>query len=142
MLSSRITLAEESAEPPTANSKRNHRNGSSKKTVLTGEEALELAIPRDRTGTFQPKLVAKHQRRLPGFDDKVISMYARGMTVREIQGHLAELYGIEVLPDPPAAVALAPKQESRHRVGERLVVRARSLLSGLHHEYAFLAAVL
>jgi putative transposase len=92
-------LAEESAGQPSASGKRNHRNGTSKKTILTGEEALELAIPRDRTGTFEPKLVAKHQRRLPGFDDKVISMYARGMTVREIQAHLAELYGIEVSPD-------------------------------------------
>jgi putative transposase len=92
-------LAEESAGQLSASGKRNHRNGTSKKTILTGEEALELAIPRDRTGTFEPKLVAKHQRRLPGFDDKVISMYARGMTVREIQAHLAELYGIEVSPD-------------------------------------------
>jgi putative transposase len=92
-------LAEESAGQLSASGKRNHRNGTSKKTILTGEEALELAIPRDRTGRFEPKLVAKHQRRLPGFDDKVISMYTRGMTVREIQAHLAELYGIEVSPD-------------------------------------------
>jgi transposase-like protein len=79
--------------------RRNHRNGSSGKTVLTGEGKLDLSIPRDRAGTFEPKLVAKHQRRLPGFDDKIISMYARGMTVREIQGHLLELYGQEVSAD-------------------------------------------
>lgn len=78
----------------------NHRNGSSKKTVTTPEgEALELAIPRDRQATFEPHLVAKYQRRLPGFDERVISMYARGMSVREITGHLQEIYGLEVSPD-------------------------------------------
>jgi putative transposase len=76
----------------------NHRNGYSKKTVLTENEALELSIPRDRRGTFEPQLIAKYQRRFPGFDDKIISMYARGMTTREIQGHLQEMYGIEVSP--------------------------------------------
>lgn len=77
----------------------NHRNGSSPKTVLTPAGALSLDIPRDRLATFEPQLVAKYQRRLPGFDDQVISMYARGMTMREIQGHLAELYGLEVSPE-------------------------------------------
>src|ERR1700675_4104800 len=76
----------------------NHRNGYSKKTVLTENEALELSIPRDRRGSFEPQLIAKYQRRFPGFDDKIISMYARGMSVREIQGHLRELYGIEASP--------------------------------------------
>ena len=78
---------------------RNHKNGSSKKTVLTTETRLALDIPRDRDGSFEPQLIAKHQRRLPGFDDKVISLYARGLPVREIQGHLTELYGLEVSPD-------------------------------------------
>ncbi len=77
----------------------NHRNGSSPKTVLTPNGALDLSIPRDRLSTFEPQLVAKHQRRLPGFDEHVIGMYARGMTVREIQGHLVELYGLEISPD-------------------------------------------
>lgn len=77
----------------------NHRNGSSAKTVLTPAGELRLNIPRDRLTTFEPKLVAKHQRRMPGFDDHVIGMYARGMSVREIQGHLLELYGTEVSPD-------------------------------------------
>ena len=77
----------------------NHRNGASPKTVLTPNGALDLNIPRDRLATFEPQLVAKYQRRLPGFDDQVISMYARGMTLREIQGHLAELYGLEVSPE-------------------------------------------
>jgi putative transposase len=77
----------------------NRRNGSSKKTVLTGTSKVTLDIPRDRAGTFDPKLIAKYQRRFPDFDAKIISMYARGMTVREIRGHLEELYGIDVSPD-------------------------------------------
>lgn len=77
----------------------NHRNGSSRKTVITPGGELHLAIPRDRQATFEPQLVAKYQRRLSGFDDHVISMYARGMSVREIQGHLLELYGLDVSPD-------------------------------------------
>lgn len=77
----------------------NHRNGSSPKTVLIPNGEMALDIPRDRLATFEPQLVAKYQRRLPEFDDHVISMYARGMSVREIQGHLLELYGLEVSPD-------------------------------------------
>ncbi|BBE08806.1 Transposase, mutator type [Mycoavidus cysteinexigens] len=79
--------------------KNNYKNGSSKKTVLASQDKIELNIPRDREGNFDPQLIAKHQRRLPGFDDKVISLYARGLPVREIQGHLTELYGLEVSPD-------------------------------------------
>jgi transposase-like protein len=67
------------------------------KSLLTPE--LKLDIPRDRLGTFEPQLVAKYQRRLPAFDDHVISMCARGMSVREIQAHLLELYGLQVSPD-------------------------------------------
>jgi putative transposase len=77
----------------------NHRNGTTPKKVVAGEDSLALNIPRDRLSTFDPILVAKHQRRLPKFDDRVISMYARGMTVREIQAHLEEIYGLEVSPD-------------------------------------------
>ncbi|EEE07260.1 IS256 family transposase [Burkholderia multivorans] len=77
----------------------NHRNGTSRKTVITPNGELNLDIPRDRQATFEPQLVGKYQRRLPGFDDHVISMYARGMSVREIQGHLLELYGLKVSPD-------------------------------------------
>src|SRR5690242_12600858 len=69
----------------------NHRNGYSAKTVLTDEGALELDIPRDRQGRFEPQLIAKYQRRFPGFDEKIVSMYARGMSTREIQGHLRQL---------------------------------------------------
>lgn len=78
---------------------RNHKNGSSKKTVISDGAKLELSIPRDRAGSFEPQMVAKYQRRLPDFDNKLISMYARGMTVREIQAHLQEIYGTEVSPN-------------------------------------------
>jgi putative transposase len=79
--------------------KANHRNGYSKKTVLTETSKIDIKIPRDREGTFYPKLIQRYQRRFPGFDEKIVSMYARGMTVREIQGHLLDLYGLEVSPD-------------------------------------------
>ena len=72
---------------------------------------MTLAVPRDRAGTFDPKLIAKYQRRFPDFDNKIISMYARGMTVREIRGHLEELYGIEVSPDLISAVTDAVLDE-------------------------------
>jgi len=79
--------------------KANHRNGYSKKTVLTETSKIDIKVPRDREGTFDPKLIQRYQRRFPGFDEKIVSMYARGMTVREIQGHLLDLYGLEVSPD-------------------------------------------
>jgi putative transposase len=100
-LSERILSAEldDHLETESTEGAVNRRNGSSRKTVLTGTSKVTLAIPRDRAGTFDPKLIAKYQRRFPDFDDKIISMYARGMTVREIRGHLEELYGIDVSPD-------------------------------------------
>ncbi len=100
-LSERMLSAEldDHLETESAQGAVNRRNGSSRKTVLTGTSKVTLAVPRDRAGTFDPKLIAKYQRRFPDFDDKIISMYARGMTVREIRGHLEELYGIDVSPD-------------------------------------------
>ena len=77
----------------------NHRNGTSGKTVLTDDGPLALDVPRDRAGTFEPRLIGKHERRFTGFDDKVIGLYARGLTVREIQAFLAEMYGVDVSPD-------------------------------------------
>ena len=77
----------------------NHRNGKSAKTVLTDTGALTIEVPRDRSGSFEPQLMGKHERRFSGFDDKIIAMYARGMTVREIQGYLAEMYSLEVSPE-------------------------------------------
>jgi putative transposase len=77
----------------------NHRNGASAKTVLTEDGPLRIEVPRDRESSFEPLLIPKHERRFTGFDDKIVAMYARGMTVREIQGFLAEQYGTEVSPE-------------------------------------------
>jgi putative transposase len=77
----------------------NHRNGRSRKRVLTDTGQMEVSIPRDRQGRFDPQLIEKYRRRLPGFDDKVIALYARGMTTREIQAHVRELYAVEVSPE-------------------------------------------
>ncbi len=82
-----------------SNSKgKNARNGTGAKTVQTDQGTVELEVPRDRAGTFEPTVVKKRQRRLEGFDDKVLALYAHGLTTREIQGHLEELYGTEVSP--------------------------------------------
>lgn len=77
----------------------NRRNGSSAKTVQTETGPVTIQVPRDREGTFEPRAIPKHRRRLEGFDEKVLALYARGMTVRDIQGHLRELYGTEVSPE-------------------------------------------
>lgn len=77
----------------------NQRNGTSGKTVLTDDGPLRLDIPRDRDGTFEPQLIGRHERRVTGFDDKILALYARGMTVREIQAFLVEMYAVEVSPD-------------------------------------------
>jgi transposase-like protein len=77
----------------------NERNGASGKTVLTDKGAVRIEVPRDRAGSFEPILIPKHERRFTGFDDKIIAMYARGMSVREIQGFIAESYGTQVSPD-------------------------------------------
>jgi putative transposase len=89
----------------------NRRNGYGKKTVLTGTGKLALEVPRDRLSTFDPQLIAKYQRRFPGFDEKIVSMYGRGMSTREIQGHLRELYGLDVSPALISAVTDAVLEE-------------------------------
>ena len=89
----------------------NRRNGTSKKTVLTGTSKIELSVPRDREGRFDPQLIAKYQRRFPDFDEKIISMYARGLSVREVRGHLEEIYGIDVSPDLISAITDAVLDE-------------------------------
>ena len=91
----------------------NNRNGVSSKTVLTDDGKIEIAVPRDRAGTFEPQLIPKGQTRFEGFDDRILSLYSRGMTVREIQGHLTELYGIEVSPDLISRVTDAVLDEVR-----------------------------
>lgn len=82
----------------------NHRNGTSGTTVLTDDGPVSLDVPRDREGTFEPQLIGKHERRFTGFDDKVIALYARGLTVREIQAFLRETYAVDVSPDLISAV--------------------------------------
>ncbi len=77
----------------------NQRNGKSGKTVLTQDGPLQIDVPRDRDASFEPILIPKHARRFTGFDDKIVAMYARGMTVREIQGFLTEQYGVDVSPE-------------------------------------------
>jgi transposase-like protein len=96
------------AKPESAS---NHRNGASGKTVLTDGGPVRIDVPRDREASFQPLLIPKHERRFTGFDDKIIAMYARGMTVREIQGFLLETYGTEVSPDLISSVTDAVMDE-------------------------------
>jgi putative transposase len=91
----------------------NNRNGFSAKTVLTDDGEIEISVPRDRAGTFEPQLIPKGQTRFDGFDEKILSLYARGMTVREIQGHLTELYGVDVSPDLISRVTDAVLDEVR-----------------------------
>ena len=89
----------------------NHRNGTSGKTVLTDDGPVAIEVPRDRAGIFEPQLIGKHERRFTGFDDKVIALYARGLTVREIQAFLKESYAVEVSPDLISAVTDAVLEE-------------------------------
>ena len=77
----------------------NSRNGHGSKKVTGEDGEMDILVPRDRDASFEPQIIKKGQRRFDGFDDKIISMYARGMSVREIRGHLDELYGVEVSPD-------------------------------------------
>jgi putative transposase len=101
---------EKGGEPPQGNC----RNGASAKTILTEDGAVEIAVPRDRAGSFEPRLVAKGQRRFEGFDEKIIAMYARGMSVREIQGFLLDQYKVEVGHDFISTVTDAVVEEVTH----------------------------
>lgn len=96
---------------PVANQAGNTRNGKSRKTLKGEFGELPIEIPRDRHGTFEPQLIPKHQTRWAGFDDKILSLYARGMTVREIQAHLEEMYGTEVSPSLISTVTDAVSEE-------------------------------
>jgi transposase-like protein len=91
----------------------NNRNGKGRKTVQGDTGALEIEVPRDRNGTFEPQLVKKRQRRLEGFDDKVLALYARGLSTRDIQGQLEELYGAEVSPTLISNVTNAVMEDVR-----------------------------
>ena len=96
---------------PVANDAGNTRNGKSRKTLKGEFGELPIEIPRDRHGSFEPQLIPKHQTRWAGFDDKIISLYARGMTVREIQAHLEEMYGTEVSPSLISSITDAVSDE-------------------------------
>jgi putative transposase len=75
--------------------RRNHRNGASPKSVLTDDGPVRIEVLRDRAGSFEPQIIGKHERRFTGFDQKIVAMYVRGMTVREIQSYLQEMYGTD-----------------------------------------------
>ena len=108
-----VHLSDERTEEPAEGQSQgsNRRNGSSQKTVTTDSGKVVLDIPRDRNGTFDPLLIAKYQRRFPEFDRKIVSMYARGMTTREIQGHIEEIYGVEASPSLISAITDAVMDE-------------------------------
>jgi putative transposase len=97
--------------PPEGQS--NRRNGTSHKTLRSDLGPIPVEVPRDREGTFEPQIVGKHERHFGGFDDKIVSMYARGMSVRDIQAHLQEIYGVEVSPDLISKVTDAVVDEMR-----------------------------
>ena len=105
---------------PVANPAGNTRNGKSQKTLKGDFGELPIEIPRDRHGTFEPQLIPKHQTRWTGFDDKILSLYARGMTVREIQSHLEEMYGTEVSPTLISSVTGAVIEEVKAWQGRPL----------------------
>jgi putative transposase len=105
-------LGYEKGKKPEAKSG-NTRNGHGKKRVKSSGGEIELSVPRDRDGSFEPQLIKKGQRHFDGFDDKIISLYARGMTVREIQSHLKELYAVQVSPDLISRVTDAVMEEVR-----------------------------
>jgi putative transposase len=103
----------------------NHRNGTGSKTVLTDDGPLAIEVPRDPEGSFAPRFIPTPERRVTGFDDKILALYARGMTVREIQGFLAEMYAVEVSPDLISG-------HGRHRRGSDRLAKpaARADVSG------------
>ena len=120
-------------------SKSNRRNGAGTKTVRTGRGAVPIRVPRDREGTFEPQLVPNHQRHFDGFDDKILSMYARGMTTRDIRDHLPEIYGVKVSPDLISRVTDAVLDELRtwqHRPLEPvyLIVYLDALVVKIRHK--------
>ncbi len=116
-----------------AEGRKNHRNGYSAKKVITETSKLDIRVPRDREGNFDPKLIARYQRRFAGFDEKIVSMYARGMTVREIQGHLNDIYGLEVSPDLISTVTdavLDGRRMAESAIGGELSARFLRRLAG------------
>jgi putative transposase len=101
------------AHDPEGRKSGNSRNGHTPKTVETESGKVDIRVPRDRAGTFEPQIVPKHRRRLEGFDEKVLALYARGMSTRDIQYHLRELYGTDVSPDLISRITDAVIEEAR-----------------------------
>ena len=91
----------------------NSRNGYSEKTVITGDGEAQIKVPRDRNGEFEPEIVKKHERRLPLFNEQIISLYSRGMTTRDIQSHLKEIYDVDVSPELISNVTDAVHEDVR-----------------------------
>jgi hypothetical protein len=122
----------------------NHRNGTSGKTVLTDDGPVPIEVPRDREGTFEPQLIGKHERRLTGFDDKIIALYGRGLTAREIQASLKDMYAVDVSPDligrtaisTPKANPVAPKSHVRSTTTRTFSVTTTDDLSRVGHPLA------
>jgi putative transposase len=117
----------------------NNRNGKSRKTVQGDFGAIDIEVPRDRNGSFEPKILPKHERRFQGFDDKILSMYARGMTTRDIQAHLEEIYGVDVSPSLISEVTDAVVEEVRawqHRPLDPIymIVYLDALMVKMRHE--------
>ncbi len=116
----------------------NQRNGKGAKTVLTEDGPIRIEVPRDRDGSFQPLLIPKHERRFTGFDDKIVAMYARGMTVREIQAFLLEQYGTEVSPDFISSVTDEVMAEVSSCIVRSAAVMNRVLIPACVVRYAML----
>jgi len=117
----------------------NSRNGKSRKTLKSEQGAMDLAVPRDRLGSFEPQLVRKHQTRWEGLDEKIIALYARGMTVRDIQAQLQEMYGVEVSPGLISEVTDAVLDEVNARQSRPLesmypVMYLDALMVKMRHE--------
>ena len=114
---------------PAGNNSGNSRNGTTPKTLKGKRGQVEIEVPRDRNAEFEPQLVKKNQKRFDGLDEKIISLYARGMTTREIQGHLEEIYGVDVSPSLISNVTDAVLDKFGHGKPDRSMLFIRFSIS-------------